>query len=65
MARKNQNNVELEESFTAQVKLARINPYVDVPEHVVEALGAGTNTAVLVMITGAGPLKPVLENVRE
>jgi hypothetical protein len=61
MEPKNKNSVDREESFAAQVKLAGINPYVDVPEQVVKALGAGTKTAVLVKITGAGPLAPVLE----
>jgi hypothetical protein len=45
--------VDLEQSFTTGVKIAGINPYVDVPVHVVEALGAGTKAAVLVKIAAA------------
>jgi hypothetical protein len=58
---KNQDVADRAESFTATVKLAGINPYVDVPEQVVEALGGETKTRVLVKVRGAGPTKPVLE----
>jgi hypothetical protein len=51
------NTVDLEQSFTASVKIAGINPYVDVPAHVVEALGGGTKAAVLVKIAAAEPVK--------
>ena len=69
MDRKKQDNVDLEASFTADVKLAGINPYVDVPEQVVKTLGARTKMAVLVKIAAAGltmkvsspTIKPALE----
>jgi hypothetical protein len=69
MDRKNLENVDLAEDFTAQVKLSGINPYIDAPERVVKAFGDGTKTAVLVRVTIAGPMqeasppqmKPVLE----
>jgi hypothetical protein len=57
MDRKNQDNVDLEESFTAEMKLAGINPYVDVPEHVVKALGNGAKAAVLVKIAATYSVK--------
>lgn len=46
-----------EQVFTDDVKIAGINPYVDVPERVVNALGGGTKAAVLVKISGIGPVK--------
>jgi hypothetical protein len=49
--------VDAEENFTAKVKIAGINPYVDVPVSVVEALGGRTKAAVLVQITA-----PEVEN---
>jgi hypothetical protein len=50
MDRKNQDSMVREASFTADVKLAGINPYVDVPERVMKALGIGTKAAVLVKV---------------
>lgn len=49
--------MDREETYTAVVKIAGINPYVDVPERVVEALGGGRKAAVLVKVTGTGTLK--------
>lgn len=46
-----------EESFTAEVKLAGINPYVDVPEHIVKVFGRASKTAVLVKIAATDPVK--------
>ena len=40
-------------TFTAAVRLAGINPYVDVPAHVVEAIGGG-RAPVLIRLTAAG-----------
>jgi hypothetical protein len=48
--------VDLEQSFTASVKIAGINPYVDVPAQVVEALGGGKKAAVLVNVAAAEPV---------
>jgi Bacteriocin-protection, YdeI or OmpD-Associated len=49
--------VDQEETFTAEVKLAGINPYVDVPERVVAALGDGPKAAVLVKVASTDPMK--------
>ena len=38
-------------SFTAEVKLVGINPYVDVPEHMVNTLGGGAIAPVLVKVS--------------
>ncbi|MFQ5745280.1 MAG: YdeI/OmpD-associated family protein [Acidobacteriota bacterium] len=43
-----------EESFTATIKIAGINPYVDVPKRVMETLGGGAKVAVLVKLAVAG-----------
>jgi hypothetical protein len=53
MDRKNRDGLVPEENFTSKVKLDGINPYVDVPDHVVEALGNGTKVPVLVKIAAA------------
>ncbi|MFQ5743524.1 MAG: YdeI/OmpD-associated family protein [Acidobacteriota bacterium] len=44
----------LEQSFTAAIKIAGVNPYVDVPPRVVETLGGGAKVAVLVQVAAAG-----------
>ena len=44
--------MDQEQSFTADVKIAGINPYVDVPERIVNALGGGKKAAVLVKVAG-------------
>lgn len=46
--------MEQEESFTASIKIAGINPYVDVPQRVVEDFDGGTKAAVLVKVARAG-----------
>ena len=46
-----------EKSFTAAVKIAGINPYVDVPPRVVETLGDGPKVAVLVKVAATGATK--------
>jgi hypothetical protein len=46
-----------EQSFMAEVKLAGINPYVDVPESVVRALTAEQKAKVLVMVTAVDVTK--------
>lgn len=43
------------QSFTADVKIAGINPYVDVPGQVLSALGGGMKLAVLVRGAGVDP----------
>ena len=43
------------QGFTADVKIAGINPYVDVPEQVLSALGGGVKMAVLVRVAGVDP----------
>lgn len=49
------STVAAEQSFTASIKIAGINPYVDVPPYVAEALGGGVRrTAVLVKVATAG-----------
>ncbi|MFQ5575040.1 MAG: YdeI/OmpD-associated family protein [Terriglobia bacterium] len=42
-------------AFTARIKIDRINPYVDVPAGVVEALGAEKSAAVLVKLDAVHP----------
>lgn len=42
-----------ERSFTAEVKISGINPYVDVPDPVVKALGGGPKARVLVKVQRA------------
>lgn len=54
MEREKQNTQDLEHSFTAELKIARVNLYVDLPEHVVNALG-GTKVAVLINVAGSDP----------
>ena len=46
-----------ERSFTAHIKIAGINPYVDVPLPVVESFGGGAKLAVLVKVAAAGAAK--------
>lgn len=46
-----------EQSFTAAAKIAEVNPYVDVPPHVVEVLGCGAKIAVLVKVAAGSPTK--------
>jgi hypothetical protein len=46
--------VEKELRFVAQVQTAGINPYVHVPERVVQALGGGTHIPVLVKVVRFG-----------
>ena len=46
-----------EHSFTVATKIAGINPYVDVPPRVVEALGGGAKIAVLVKVAAGSPTK--------
>jgi hypothetical protein len=48
------NRVAEEASFTADIKIAGVNPYVEVPEHIVEALRGGTKVSVLVKIDAGG-----------
>lgn len=48
MDEKKQDDVDREKSFTTEVKISGINPYVDVPERVVKEVGNGTKAAVLV-----------------
>lgn len=43
-----------ERSFTATLKIAGINPYVNVPLRVVKTLGGEAKVAVLVKVAGAG-----------
>lgn len=43
-----------EQSFTAAVKIAGVNPYVDVPPHVKQRFGGGGKVAVLVQVAAAG-----------
>ncbi|OFW32772.1 MAG: hypothetical protein A2074_04580 [Candidatus Aquicultor primus] len=42
-----------EHTFTADMRIAGINPYVDVPPHVVKALGSGSKVPVLVKVSAA------------
>jgi hypothetical protein len=44
--REKQGTMDQEQGFTADVKIAGINPYVDVPERVVDAMGSGTKAGV-------------------
>jgi hypothetical protein len=46
-----------EETFTADIKIAGINPYVEVPSRVVETLGGGAKIPVLVKIHAKGTAK--------
>lgn len=46
-----------EQSFTAAIKIAGVNPYVDVPMRVVRTLRDGAKGAVLVKIVAAGATK--------
>lgn len=48
--------MKVEQTFTAEVKIAGINPYVDVPEDVVNALGGEKKLAVLVKLHGMDPI---------
>lgn len=57
MNRKDQDSLDREESFSAEVKLAGVNPYVEVPGYVVKALGRGPKTAVFVKIAATDPVK--------
>ena len=51
------NTGDREASFTAEVKLAGINPYIDVPDRVVRTLGEGGKPAVLVTVAGTDTRK--------
>lgn len=46
-----------EQNFAAIVQIAGINPYLDVPARVVEALGGGSKVAVLVKVAAPGASK--------
>lgn len=54
MHQDDQANPDHEQHFTAQVALAGVNPYVDVPASVVAALGGGPKAAVLVKLARGG-----------
>lgn len=43
-----------EQSFTATVQIAGVNPYVEVPPRLVEALGGGGKVPVLVKVSAPG-----------
>lgn len=46
-----------QQTFTAIIKISGINPYVDVPRHVMEGLGAGVKAPVLMKITARDAMK--------
>ena len=46
-----------EESFTAEIKIAGINPYVDVPLGAAESLGGGAKLPALVKVAAASATK--------
>ena len=50
MAGEHKASVETPAKFSAKIKIAGINPYVDVPAHVVEKLGGESNLRVLVKV---------------
>ncbi len=47
---RNQITADRDTSFTAKVNISEINPYVEVPEHVVKMCGSGTRATVLVKV---------------
>ena len=57
MAQKEQCIGNQEYTFTTVVKIARINPYVDVPESLVDSLRGGEKAALLVKVMGTGAMK--------
>ena len=54
---KARNTGDREASFTAEVKLAGINPHVDVPDRVVRTLGGGRRSAALMKVAGTDTRK--------
>lgn len=56
MEREQQDSQDQEHRFTTMVKIAGINPDVDIPEHVVRALGS-SKAAVLLQVKDSAPTR--------
>ena len=65
MKQEKQDTRTQENIFTSEVKIAGINPYVEVPLSVVNAIGGGAKAAALVKFSGTDAMNDLASNTHE